>query len=184
MSELRTNRIIPRDGLTSGTYSGGGIIQVKQAVKTDTFSVTGTATSDITGMSISITPTRADSKILVSYHLSCSVENGGFSGFIFTLRDSTQIFLGDSAGSRQRCSSFINSDVGAANNSDYAAYDMFDLTGQFLDSPATTSAVTYKLQMRSLNSGRVFHLNRHHNDSDGIGAPRTASSLTVMEVSG
>ena len=61
---------------------------------------------------------------------------------------------------------------------------MFDLSGQFLDSPATTSAVTYKLQMRSLNSGRLFHLNRHHSDADGIGSPRTASSLTVMEVSG
>ena len=38
MSELRTNRIVPRDGLLSGTYNGGGIIQVKQTVKTDVFS--------------------------------------------------------------------------------------------------------------------------------------------------
>ena len=180
MSELRTNRIIPRDGLVSGTYSGGGIIQVKQAVKTDTFSVTGTATADIPGMSISITPTRADSKILLSYHLSCSVQHGGYSGFIFLLRDSTQIFLGDAAGSRTRASSFVTSH----SASDYGAYEMFDLSGQFLDSPATASAVTYKLQMRSLNSGRVFYLNRHATDSDGVGSPRTASSLTVMEVSG
>ena len=39
MSELRTNRIVPRDGLTSGTFNGGGIIQVKQTVKTDPFSI-------------------------------------------------------------------------------------------------------------------------------------------------
>ena len=38
MSELRTNRIIPRDGLTSGTGIGGGIIQVKSVTKTDEFS--------------------------------------------------------------------------------------------------------------------------------------------------
>ena len=107
MSELRTNRIIPRDGLPSG--SSGGIIQVKSTTKTDTFSVTGTTTSDITGMSISITPTRSDSKILVSYNLSVSIQHGGYSGFIFLLRDSTQIFLGDAAGSRTRASSFVTS---------------------------------------------------------------------------
>jgi len=178
MSELRTNRIVPRDGLTSG--ASGGIIQVKQAVKTDTFSVTGTTTTDITGMSISITPTRSDSKMLISYNLSVSVQHGGYSGFIFLLRDSTQIFLGDAAGSRTRASSFVTSHSAA----DHGAYEMFDLSGQFLDSPATASAVTYKLQMRSLNSGRVFYLNRHATDGDGVGSPRTASSLTVMEVSG
>ena len=180
MSELRTNRIVPRDGLISGTYSGGGIIQVKQAVKTDTFNVTGTATADIPGMSISITPTRADSKMLVSYKCSVSIDNGGYSGFIFLLRGSTQIFLGDAAGSRTRASSFVTSH----SASDFGAYEMFDLSGQFLDSPATASAVTYKLQMRSQNSGRVFYLNRHATDGDGSGSPRTASSLTVMEVSG
>ena len=65
MSELRTNRIVPRDGLPSG--SSGGIIQVKSATKTDTQSISGTGSSaDITGLSVSITPTRSDSKILLS----------------------------------------------------------------------------------------------------------------------
>ena len=43
MSELRTNRIIPRDGLTSGTGVGGGVIQVKSTTKTDTFVTTSTS---------------------------------------------------------------------------------------------------------------------------------------------
>ena len=63
MSELRTNRIIPRDGLPAG--SAGGIIQIKNLVKTDSFSTTSTSLVDITGFSLSITPTRADSKIFV-----------------------------------------------------------------------------------------------------------------------
>ena len=55
MSELRTNRIVPRDGLPSG--SSGGIIQVKSATKTDTQSISGTGSSaDISGLSITITP--------------------------------------------------------------------------------------------------------------------------------
>ena len=160
--------------------STGKIVQVLQTVKSDTFSVTGTATADVTGLSVAITPSSSSSKILVSYNVKGSVVQGGYSGFIFLLRGSTQIFLGDAAGSRTRASSFVTSH----SASDYGAYEMFDLSGQFLDSPATTSAVTYKLQMRSQNSSRVFYLNRHPGDGDGSGSPRTASSLTVMEVSG
>ena len=63
MSELRTNRIVPRDGLPSG--SAGGIIQVKSTTKTDTFTTNSTSFTDITGLSVTITPTRSDNKILV-----------------------------------------------------------------------------------------------------------------------
>ena len=111
---------------------------------------------------------------------SVGIQHGGYSGFIFLFRDSTQIFLGDAAGSRTRASSFVTSH----SASDYGAYEMFDLSGQFLDSPATASAVTYKLQMRSQNSSRTFYLNKHPGDGDGSGTPRTASSITVMEISG
>ena len=68
MSELRTNRIIPRDGLTSGTGIAGGIIQIKQTIKKDQFTSTQNVASgytDLTGLSVAITPTRSDSKVLV-----------------------------------------------------------------------------------------------------------------------
>ena len=77
MSELRTNRIVPRDGLPSG--SAGGVIQVKQAVSTDTNSQTGgiatalTNFEGITGLFCTITPTRSDSKILVQMNISASI---------------------------------------------------------------------------------------------------------------
>ena len=63
MSELRTNRIVPRDGLPSG--SSGGIIQIRSTTKTDPFTTASTSFTDVTGLSVSITPTRADSKIFV-----------------------------------------------------------------------------------------------------------------------
>ena len=86
MSELRTNRIIPRDGLASG-YSGG-IIQIKQTVvSVHTFNTTSTSKVDITGMSVAITPTRSDSKILVSSHLTYGGNN--FNFYCDLLRDST-----------------------------------------------------------------------------------------------
>ena len=77
MSELRTNRIVPRDGLPSG--SAGGVIQVKQTVFTGVDDATGGLASNLTdfesnsGLVCTITPTRSDSKILVEMALSITV---------------------------------------------------------------------------------------------------------------
>ena len=95
MSELRTNRIIPRDGLPSG--SSGGIIQVKSVTKTDPFDTLSTSYTDVTGLAVSITPTRADSKILVTYHTNAAMEDIAHVGALRLVRDSTPIFIGDAA---------------------------------------------------------------------------------------
>ena len=79
MSELRTNRIVPRDGLTSGTFSGGGVIQVKQTVYTGTDSANGNIAVALTDFestyNCTITPTRSDSKILVEMSMSIGYSN-------------------------------------------------------------------------------------------------------------
>ena len=77
MSELRTNRIVPRDGLPSG--SAGGIIQLKSVTHTEMESqaLTGTANFfDIAGMTLTITPHRSDSKIFVMTTVAVSCNNG------------------------------------------------------------------------------------------------------------
>ena len=66
MSELRTNRIVPRDGLVSGTGIGGGVIQVKNATVTATETIVCDSAFEDTSVTCSITPTRSDSKILLS----------------------------------------------------------------------------------------------------------------------
>ena len=102
MSELRTNRIVPRDGLPSG--SSGGIIQIKSTTKTDTFTGnTNTDFEDITGFSVSITPTRSDSKIFVMLCVQYSNDGSGGNRVSFRLvRDSTPIAIGDADGNRLR----------------------------------------------------------------------------------
>ena len=71
---------------TSGLTKTGGfgvVLQVKQTVKTDTFSSTTTGSDvDITGLSVSITPTSASNKILVTYDTNISGSNAGYSGNI------------------------------------------------------------------------------------------------------
>ena len=178
MSELRTNRIVPRDGLPSG--SSGGIIQVKSATKTDTQSISGTGSSaDISGLSITITPTRSDSKILVMYSVNAGATEGGYNGALNLFRDSTQIYLGDAASNRARVSNLIS----ISNTGGGTDYNMVHLSGHHLDSPSTTSATTYKLQLKNLSSESLY-INQSKNDGDQTYIARTASSITVMEISG
>ena len=93
MSELRTNRIVPRDGLPSG--SSGGIIQVKMGTFTDRFT-TNSATMGDNCLSVSITPTRADSKILVNVSLGSFANGTGLKrAFMNIVRDSTNVIVGD-----------------------------------------------------------------------------------------
>ena len=175
MSELRTNRIVPRDGLPSG--SAGGIIQVKQTVKTDTFTSSSTSYTDITGLSVSITPTRADSKILVMMHVNLGHTNY-VSGFLRLMRDSTAISVADAAGNR------IVSTVAMADDPVDDEINCYSAT--FLDSPSTTSATTYKVQLTTESSGNTgeVYVNRSGEDANNVQNARTVSSITVMEVSG
>ena len=85
MSELRTNRIVPRDGLPAG--SSGGIIQVRSVTKTDAESLTSSTTETlIPGLEVTITPTRSDSKILIM--LSVQVMTGAsFAGHHLVLKE-------------------------------------------------------------------------------------------------
>ncbi len=166
--------------LTTTNPKAGNIIQVKQAVKTDTFLLDGQTTADIPNLTIAITPSSSSNKILVFYNVSAAAEAGGYSGLLFLFRDSTQIYLGDANGNRTRASSYILSHSAV----DYGSQEMFDLSGTFLDSPSTTSSTTYKLSVKAQNTGKAFYVNRHNSDGNGSGSPRTASSITVLEVAG
>ena len=178
MSELRTNRIVPRDGLPSG--SSGGIIQVKSVTKTDTFSKAsggGTSFVDVTGLSVSITPTRSDSKILVCYDMGWTSDNGHCSCRL--MRDSTPIKIGDANSNRTQ----VTGQMHHAGTNDQ--YDIEQVSGTFLDSPATTSSVTYKMQVGTpYNSNYSIFVNYHYEDEDNSWVGRAASTITVMEVSG
>ena len=175
MSELRTNRIVPRDGLPSG--SSGGIIQVKSVSKTDTFSSNSTSYTDVTGLSVSITPTRADSKILIMMHVQIG-HDANVAGFLRLVRDSTAIAVGTDTSSR------IASTVAMADDPTDDEINSTSMT--FLDSPSTTSATTYKVQMNTEGSGNTgyVHVNRSGEDTDNNQNGRTCSTITVMEVSG
>lgn len=177
-SELRVDRIIPTSGVPTG--GGGSIVQIVSFTKTDTASVTGPTFADV-GLSVAITPRSSSNKILVLVqgNLGSSV---GYSSKSRLMRGSTPIHIGDTAGTRPQAST-ENTGTYLATTATYNAYTFSIM---FLDSPSTTSATTYKIQLASYQSYLVY-LNRSGGFLDGGAGggydAATASSITLMEVS-
>ena len=180
MSTLRFNTWQNTGGteVANSTLGTGKILQVVSTSKTDTFSTSSTSFASITGMSVTITPSSATSKILIFVDAKTGVPlttnataqvrlTGGNSGD----------YIGDTAGSRTR----VMSSPELYGTSNYTTLSMGAAIGIYLDSPATTSPVTYQLEMRT-DAGTVY-LNRNASDADAARYSRAASSITVMEVS-
>jgi hypothetical protein len=157
------------------TTQSGKVLQVVQTVKTDTFTTTSTTYVDLTGMSATITPTSATSKVLIFVHGMGGSGTTDGTVRIILLRDATQIALGDAGNNRSRVFNFGFQSV-YHNAIRY-------LGGHFLDTPNTTSAVTYKLQMASSNAAHTATFNRSGNDGDEFKIGRTFSTITLMEIS-
>ena len=102
MSQLKVNSIVPAGGLPSG--SNGGIIQVKSTIKTDTFSTNSTSTTftAVTGLSVAITPSTNNNKILIIANVNLGTR-GDSQAMLKLKRGSTDICVGDADGSRIRC---------------------------------------------------------------------------------
>ena len=173
------NVTFPANATCSGTatgFGGGKILQVLQTVKTDTASTGSTSFADI--LTVSITPSAATSKILLTGDLKIGYSSYTAAVMWKFVRDSTDLFIGDAAGNRTRCTWGIED---TSNNSNDAVYQIASTHGTFLDTPNTTSAITYKVQWKAQQA--TAYLNRTGDDADGFAYPRAASSLTVMEVS-
>jgi hypothetical protein len=158
----------------NANFTFAALGKVGQVVSTNlptTFSTAATAYTDITGLSVSITPTAATSKVLVFVGFSASV-SADIAVMFQLVRGSTAIDIGDAAGSRTRAS------FAMLQNDTVLQQGNFSLN--FLDSPATTSATTYKMQM-FVNTGTGY-INRTGADGDAATRPRTAANITVMEI--
>jgi hypothetical protein len=155
----------------------GKILQVISASKTDTSTTTSQTFVDISGLSVSITPTSATSTILIQWSTTLGSVGNASSTNVRLMRGATAIGIGDAAGSRPRVTgSFYPGDVTATNN-------IATVAGMFLDSPATTSATTYKIQFCNANGSSTVCVNRTDGDRNTAGYdPRAISSITVMEV--
>ena len=158
--------------------SGGKILQVVSTTKTDTFSasVAGNGTTSVTGLTVSITPSDAANKVFVFATITGSSETlYGHLEAILT-RGGTPIGTGAAAGSRTP----INGGMSVRLNS---AADLGEATVLYLDSPSSTSALTYGIDiLNGSASTKTLYVNRTELDTDIGHFPRSSSTIAVMEI--
>jgi hypothetical protein len=159
--------------------SGQIIVQVLQAYKTDAFTGNTSQTYiDITGLSVTITPSSASNRILVFGNLAIATVNAR-GGAAILVRGSTIIGQADASSDRARMS---GSGIGFTGDGSGEGEMIFSTNFCFLDSPATTSATTYKIQASAFDS--IWYVNRSQSDGNSADRTRGTSNITVMEISG
>ena len=153
--------------------TAGKILQVVQATLTSGFTTTSTSMVDL-GLSATITPSSASNKILIMVslgNLMCVTQYR--RAFANILRGSTVLFVGDAATGEEVT-------IARTYRGTQDSYCMDPVSRTFLDSPNTTSATTYKVQVSVAPDGGTMYVNRAGTlDANG---GNTASSLLLMEV--
>ena len=159
----------------------GSIIQTLSMTLTGASSAQGNSYTD-TGLTLDITPISTSSKVLVTGFVN--VAENYFRSYIIVVRDSTTLAVGDSASNRPQVYSATVLQVY------WNTYDISPIPINILDSPNTTSQVTYKIQYKdyqgtSNSASAIAYINRSHSDRDNaFYDPRTVSVLTVQEIAG
>jgi hypothetical protein len=151
---------------------------IVQTVKTDTFTTTSSTFVDVTGASVTITPSTATSKVLVIAYfvLGISSTGGDAAHAIITGGGGANTFVGDAAGDRVRAAASTGSRIGEYRIEQGA----FGNTVVYLDSPGSATAQTYKLQVR-VSTGTA-EVGRRGNDTDSATSGRFPTSITAIEV--
>ncbi len=196
------NMVLASDGKVTipekKLYCPGGIVQVKSVTKTDQQAITSCNNSGssltpqqymkhVTSLVLAITPTTNTNKILIMYDVAATAEEryGGIAIFrgsssTSTLTSDTPVGIGAVAGNRPRVTKGIPSND--ETNSDENE-NAFSITGTFLDSPATTSEIFYKIGAGYNNTNDItVHINRSASNSDAVYSSVPISTLTLMEI--
>jgi hypothetical protein len=166
------------NGIAKASLPTGGVLQVLQGWKTNTFSTASTSLQDVSGLSVTITPTSSSSKFLIMVNMTYL--NTYFVGRVVLLRNSTEIGKADAAGSRPIDFLYYSNSTNGGADGQWVRESM-----DYLDSPATSSSITYKIQVcaRTDGQGGTFYINRSNTDRDTQSYDaRGVSSIVVMEI--
>jgi hypothetical protein len=149
-------------GLSKGSLPAGSVLQVVNATYS-TYTSTSSATFSDTGLTATITPTSNTSKILVQ--ICCN----GVGKFV---ANTTVAFI-----LIRNSTSILKIEEIAAYTASNAQNAIGSVSTTYLDSPATTSATTYKVQYANTAASSIVYLNSYIN-ADG----NTTSTITLMEI--
>ena len=165
--------------VTAAKRGAGAILQVKQTVKTNIFSTTSNGFNDVTGLTVTITPTSSSSKILAMCYVNYGTASDDVRLAARIVREEggsdSVISQGDASGNRVRAMWIGRHEnlVGAQLQANI----------QILDSPSSTNALTYKFQTGRIDSGTLV-INDGRSDANLSSHARPISTITVMEIAG
>lgn len=161
-----------------GLNTTGSVLQVVSTIKTDVASTTSSSFVDVTGLSLSITPKSASSKIFLMCnmgHFANSYSDGNKRAHMRFTRDGSAICVGDAGtGDEVTLTVCARSEIGT--------WHQFPASASYLDSPNTTSEVTYKVQITKGNDTGEARINLPGGSDANIG--RAATTFTLMEIAG
>lgn len=166
---LRVNRIlcnILATALEFATQAAGGkMLQVITATDNNERSTTSTTFTTVTGLSINITPATTSSRFLLMLSSGRLFADGPDATYSF-FRDSTN--LGDATNGFQDC-----------NDSQHR-----QIISTYVDSPATTSQITYTVKFRTKNGSYTAYFNTGTSPtrSGATSAAPARGSFTVIEI--
>jgi len=165
-------------GATVSGLSAGKVLQVVSANKTDTSS-SGSTSFVTSGLEVTITPSATSSKIFIIANPNLGAQMDNTIGCCI-LRDSTELNVADTASSRS---------LWASNSQyQYNSYGTESFPVSYLDSPSSTSAITYKVAYKMGVVNNVTYpyvwMNRGAYDTDNLNYGRSSSTITVMEIEG
>ena len=199
MSEIKVNKVSPATGTAiplgdsgdtftipsgatitnSGTANGFGDTAVvgqllqKQYTEMASFSHSATTWTDVPNMSLAITPSSSSSKIWITGTIC--IGHNQYAG-IRLMRDSTAIGIATGSLSNRTAAHMGNQNYDGASE-----YEAFPHPLHWIDSPATTSATTYKVQFHA-GSASTAYLNRMYNSNDHANRTIPVSTLTLVEL--
>ena len=156
----------------AASAGAGKIGQIVQTVNTGTETLSSNTPTTLPDFTVTITPVATSSKILVMVDMNTG-GSGNYNTNLQLFRDTTQIYMGDTAGNRPRDFSWAHVTNARFNRRAGAIY---------IDEPSSTSAIDYSIKWWSEGSQAIY-LNRTASDYNGSEYDgRGASSITVMEV--
>ena len=154
----------------------GKVGQVVSVTKTDTFTYSGTGLIDVTGLSLTITPSATSSKIYLVANINIDASSR-YTAFKF-VRDSTDIGIGNAEGIRGR----VTVSSGRNSSATLDNYMMHNSSASFLDSPNTTSSTVFKIQAGNTYGSQTLYINRPEFDDNNSYIHRGISTLTATEI--
>ena len=164
--------------VSSGSVMSKPILQVVEATDVTDTSYTGTGPTALGSLNLSITPTSTSSKILLMATVNLSSDSTRYWTLQF-YRDTTELGVSDQ-GTGSQTNAFIQSSVLEATN---VKYQTLPTTMNYVDSPSSTSAITYSVKIERYASSTVWY-NRPHTVADAGYSVFTRSTIQALEIAG